>query len=265
MIIPTAEPFFFPGGQVGCLLVHGFTGTPKEMRWLGEYLAGRGHSVLGVRLTGHATQVEDMLRTRWEDWLASVEDGYRYLSGIADQIYVIGLSLGGVLSLTFASGNLTPGCPVAGVVAMAAPHHLPVDPRLARMYRVVGLFKKTIPKGPGDWKDKEAEKLQASYPVNPIRAGLEVNLLIYEMITGLPMVTAPALLIYSKDDQTVRPEERHAEQIYEKLGSQVKKLVWIENSGHVLTRDLQRETVFKAVADFIVEVSGQPAKAESLV
>ena len=75
IIIPTTEPFFFPGGATGCLMVHGFTGTPKEMRWLGEYLAGKGHSVLGVRLAAHATRPNDMIRARWHDWLASVEDG----------------------------------------------------------------------------------------------------------------------------------------------------------------------------------------------
>jgi carboxylesterase len=257
MIIPTAEPFFFPGGRVGCLLVHGFTGTPKEMRWLGEYLSDQGHSVLGIRLAGHATQVEDMIRTHWEDWLASVEDGYHLLRGSADQIYVIGLSLGGILSLTFASGRYTPGCPVAGVVAMATPQHIPINPRLAPTLKLVSLFKKTNPKGPGDWQDKEAEKLHTAYPVDPIKGGIELKLLLYEMYIELPLVSAPALLIYSKDDQTVRPEEKHAELIYEKLGSSNKQLVWIEKSGHVLTRDLQRETVFKTVANFIAEGSRQ--------
>ena len=255
MIIPTAEPFFFPGGPVGCLLVHGFTGTPKEMRWLGEYLADQGHSVLGVRLAGHATQVEDLMRTRWEDWLVSVEDGYRLLSGAAEQIFVIGLSLGGVLALTFASGSLTPDCPVAGVVAMATPQHLPVNTHLVPALKFVSLFKKTNPKGPGDWQDKEAEKLHTSYPVDPVKGGVELNLLLYQMYTDLPQVTVPALLIYSKDDHTVRPEDKHADLIYARLGSAKKQLIWIEKSGHNLTRDLQRQTVFKAVADFIAEAA----------
>jgi len=47
MIIPTAEPFFLPGNRVGCLLVHGFTGAPKEMRWMGEFLNQQGYTVLG--------------------------------------------------------------------------------------------------------------------------------------------------------------------------------------------------------------------------
>ena len=80
-IISTAEPFFIPGGPVGCVLVHGFTGSPKEMRMLGEYLHQQGHSVFGVRLAGHATTMEDMIRSRRQDWLASVEDGY-HLPGI---------------------------------------------------------------------------------------------------------------------------------------------------------------------------------------
>jgi carboxylesterase len=64
-IIPTAEPFFFPGNgqntRIGCLVTHGFTGAPKEMRWLGESLNRQGYTVCGIRLTGHATRPEDMI------------------------------------------------------------------------------------------------------------------------------------------------------------------------------------------------------------
>jgi esterase/lipase len=44
------NPFTFEGGPVGCLLVHGFSGSPPEMRPMGEFLAGKGLTVLGVRL-----------------------------------------------------------------------------------------------------------------------------------------------------------------------------------------------------------------------
>jgi carboxylesterase len=261
MIIPTAEPFFFPGGPVGCLLVHGFTGTPKEMRWLGEYLAAQRYTVLGVRLTGHATSVDDMLRTRWADWLASVEDGYHLLAGSVEHIYLVGFSLGGILSLTFASGRFTPNCPVDGVVGMAIPHHLPESPLLLKTIRLISVFKRSLKPEPSDWFDKQAEELHACYEVTPLREVADLRDVMAEMIIGLPSITMPVKLIYSKDDRTVRPEEKHAELIYDQLGSQIKELVWIEKSGHNLTRDLQRETVFKNVADFIAEISNQPAIA----
>jgi len=102
-IIPTAEPFFFPGGQVGVLLVHGLTGTPKEMRWMGEYLAQKGFSVLGVRLAGHATNPDNLRKFRWQDWLTSVEDGYHLMKDSTQHVVVAGLSMGGALSLIFAA------------------------------------------------------------------------------------------------------------------------------------------------------------------
>jgi carboxylesterase len=48
-ILAGAEPFSFPGGDVGCLLVHGFTGNPSSMRPMGEYLSGQGFTVVGPR------------------------------------------------------------------------------------------------------------------------------------------------------------------------------------------------------------------------
>jgi carboxylesterase len=51
-IVPDSEPFFLPGGTTGCLLLHGFTAMPGEMRQFGEHLAEKGFTVLGVRLAG---------------------------------------------------------------------------------------------------------------------------------------------------------------------------------------------------------------------
>ncbi|MEW5868762.1 MAG: alpha/beta fold hydrolase [Chloroflexota bacterium] len=251
-LMPTAEPFFFPGsgqaGRTSCLLVHGFTGTPKEMRWMGEDLAQRGYTVLGVRLSAHATQPEDMLRSRWHDWLASVEDGWHILSGCSDRIVVMGLSLGGVLALTFAARY-----PVAGVVAMATPHHLPPDPRLP-FIKVLSLLQPFIPKGPSSFYDEEAARQHTSYPVDPTRAYAEVAGLLGEMRAALPRITAPALLIYSRQDQAVTPQEQHMDLIYAALGSTDKHSLWIENSSHVITSDAQRGLVFQAAVDFVAHL-----------
>ena len=248
-LISTAEPFFFPGGSTGCLLVHGFTGTPKEMRWLGEYLAEQGHTVLGVRLSGHATQPEDMVRSRWWDWVASVEDGWSLLSKCTKQIFVIGLSMGGILALLSASY-----LPVAGVVAMATPHHLPPDPRL-RFIKPLSRFQRFSGKGTPDWHDLEAYREHVSYPADPTRAYAELRDLLVEMRARLPRVSAPALLINSRNDSTVRASAGHMEKIYESLGSSIKRTMWVENSGHVITRDAARQTVFQAVAKFVSEIS----------
>ncbi len=248
-IIPTAEPFLFPGSRTGCLLIHGFTGAPKEMRWMGEYLAGRGFSVLGIRLAGHATRPEDMIRSRWTDWVASVEDGYHLLRGLADRIYLVGLSMGGVLALLMSTQ-----LDVKGVVAISTPMRLPPDWRLPYA-TVLSMFMPYVPKGPEEpnagWFDQQALKDHVSYAQNPVRAAVELDRLVAEMRAALSQVRVPVLLIHSQDDATVVAE--NMENIYAALPSGlVKEKLLVKNSGHVATRDAARQQVFEAAAEFIL-------------
>ena len=74
-LMPGAEPFFYEGGSIGCLLLHGFTATPQEMRQLGRFLEQCGFTVNGVLLTGHGTQVQDLSHTTWHDWHHSAHSG----------------------------------------------------------------------------------------------------------------------------------------------------------------------------------------------
>lgn len=243
MIIPTAEPFFFPGNEIGCLLVHGFTGTPKEMRWMGEYLAEQGYSVHGVRLAGHATKMEDLKREIWQDWVASVEDGYHLLRGNCKVVFVIGLSMGGVLALYFATQF-----PVSGVVAMSTPYKLPSDPR-SRLQRPLSKIIRTIAKGPPDWHNQDAAEDHIDYPAYPTKGIIQLDALLAKFRRTLCDVKVPVLLIHSHKDQGVAPENLN--HIYDALGSKEKSTLWLENSGHVITREPERETVFRTVAEFI--------------
>jgi carboxylesterase len=254
-ILPTAEPFFFPGdaARPGCLLTHGFTGAPKEMRWMGERLARLGHSVLGIRLAGHATQPQDMIRSRYPDWMASVEDGYHLLGGAARGIYLLGLSMGGALSLLM-STRLPGSGPAAirGVVAISTPYALPRDYPLW-LLRVTAAFHAFMPKShapPGSgWFDRQAWQEHVAYPQNPVRSAAELKLLLAEMRRALPRVRAPTLLIHSRDDTYVLPA--NATRVFGALGAPDKQLLWLAGSGHVVTRDAQREQALEATVRFI--------------
>ena len=56
--------------DAGVVVVHGFTGNPGSMRGLAEACAGAGFHVEMPRLAGHGTCVDDMLPTRWVDWVS---------------------------------------------------------------------------------------------------------------------------------------------------------------------------------------------------
>jgi carboxylesterase len=253
-IIPTAEPFFLPGSgenaKTGCLVTHGFTGTPKEMRWLGEYLQRQGYTVCGIRLAGHATRPEDMVRARWQDWLLSVEDGINLLRSCTDQVCLLGLSMGGVLSLTAAAQF-----PVKGVVAMSTPYDLPSLSFPLWTTQLLSQFKPYMPKGkvPGSgWFDHAAYAQHVAYPVNPVRSAVELKLLIEEMHAALPKVDVPVLLVHSRDDDYVVKDSMG--QIFNRLGTSNKQMLWVEGGRHVITEEPTREAVFKATADFVHRV-----------
>jgi len=249
-LLPTAEPFFIPGerAKAGCLLIHGFTGTPKEMRWMGEFLASKGHTTLGVRLTGHATRPEDMIRSRWTDWSACVEDGYHLLRGAVDQVYLVGLSMGAALALLMA-----PRLDTTGVIAMSTPYQLPVD-HPAWMYNLLSRVmpyrvKSNEPAG-SSWTDKEAYREHISYPQNPLRSVAELKTLLGEMRATLAEVRVPVLLIHSRDDRYV--PFGNLKHIHDSLvNAGEKQMMLIEGSGHVLTRDAARQQVFEAALEFI--------------
>ncbi len=254
LLIPTAEPFFFPGNPTACLLIHGFTATPREMRGLGEYLHQTyGYTVLGIRLAGHATTPEDMAHMRWEDWLASAEDGWHLLRSAGHQrIAVIGLSMGGVVALLLAAYK-----PVMAVASMAAPYSLEITPR----ERLLGLVRPYFPKGEGKVYDPEGFRGRVAYPVNPARSALELVKMLGVLREALPTVKAPALVLHSRNDRYVQPE--NAERIYAALGSPRKQLVWVERSSHVVTLDAAREEVFRAVGQFVAAAALQSAGEET--
>jgi carboxylesterase len=263
--IPTAEPFYFPGGSTGCLLLHGFTGSPKEMRELGEHLAGQGYTVLGIRLAAHATRPEDMLRAEWHDWVACVEDGWNLLcsaicrtdSPEPERIFILGLSMGGILSLLFASQPFAERYPLAGVVAMSTPYALRADPRLGAV-ELLSHIQSRVPKGPPDWRDPQVATDHVDYPYYPTRAIAQLRDLLVEMRLALPLVTIPVLLMHSRQDTTGDGFDPDSMQkIYDHMSSRDKQMLWIEGSGHVITRDAQRQQVFKAAAGFIKRVSLQ--------
>ncbi len=245
-IIPTAEPFFLPGNEIGCLLIHGFTGTPKEMRMLGEYLNIKGYTVLAPRLFAHATNPEDMLRAKWRDWLASVEDGFHILKNCTKHQVIIGLSMGGILGLTFSSKQ---AC--SGLITISTPFDLSMDPR-SRFLKYLYPFYPKVPKGPSDNKNVETARDHIDYPYYPSKAIVQLNELIEVMHQSLPNINLPALFIQSRGDLGIPGSS--LENIYNRIGSQIKKSFWVENSGHVIIEDVDKNIVFEKINKFILDI-----------
>ncbi|NJN44910.1 MAG: alpha/beta fold hydrolase [Anaerolineae bacterium] len=242
------------------MLVHGFTATPHMMRWLGDYLHQKGYTCLGVRLAGHGTSPEDMNRTQWGDWMKSVEDGYQLLSGLVDQIFVIGHSTGGALSLLLSTRHQ-----VAGVVGISTLHRLPTNPfpkifqRLPERFQIrmlawASVFQPFLKKGPPHWYDWEAHKEYYFLSGFPVGGSAELWTMLLKVEEVLPRIDVPVFLVHSRDDQFIKPDQ--AEHLFANLGTRNKEVLWLDRSGHNVPMDAEREKVFEEVEKFIANHEG---------
>ncbi|MFZ7101255.1 MAG: alpha/beta hydrolase [Peptococcaceae bacterium] len=234
------EPFDFPGNETGCLLIHGFTGSPGEMRPLGEHLASAGYTVKGIRLPGHGTSVADLALTKWPDWYAEAAKGLRQLKEQCRDIFVIGLSMGGDLALHLAACEH-----FTGVAAICAPIFL--AKRKAYLTPVLQYFVRYSQKK--NYGSKNYDSFW--YEQYPLCCTASLVKMLPVIKGELKAVKHPALIIQSTLDKTVEP--RSAQYIYDHLGSKDKKLHWLKNSGHIATLDIERDQVFSWVEDFIKE------------
>jgi carboxylesterase len=241
-------PFFLYGGPVGVLLIHGFTGSPPEMRRVGDYLHQRGLTVAGPLLPGHGTTVEDLNQTRWTEWTRHVEGAMAELQGRCETVFVGGLSMGAVLTLYLAARH--PDLP--GVVAYA-PATLVSDWRMS-LVPVLKYVMRQAPKGGGYMHDAAAKSHVWSYDDWPLAAAHELQKLTREVKRLLPQVTPPLLVICSSGDETVHPDS--AQYTYEHAGSADKELVTLHGCGHVLTVDNEWETAAERTYQFIERCGG---------
>src|SRR5260221_5825788 len=87
------EPFELGGGPDACLLLHGLTGSPAEVRPVGEALAKAGFRAIGPLLPGHGAKPEDLYTVTREDLLHAAREALLSLAG-ARRIFLCGLSAG---------------------------------------------------------------------------------------------------------------------------------------------------------------------------
>ena len=241
------NPFYFPGGSVGCVLIHGFTGSPPEMRPMGEFLAQKGLTVSGPRLAGHGTTHEDLARTTWQDWYAAVEVALRELQQHCTQIFVAGFSLGALLALHLAMHD-----EVAGLILLAPALQLR-DRRMQFVpllrYFIKETAKDTDPQH-SDLTDPEAYKRFWSYDVIPVSAVYQLYRLQQVVRKELERIRIPALVIYSTRDMSISPQSGPL--TYQHIGSEDKEQLVLHHSGHGLVVDSECQLVFQKVYDWIV-------------
>ncbi|MFZ0681110.1 alpha/beta hydrolase [Candidatus Binatus sp.] len=249
--------FFFPGigtggAGVSALLVHGLTGTPFEMRYLGERLAARGVRVRGVKLAGHAGMPEELGPVCYDNWYESVVNGLEELRQYGEPIVAVGLSMGAVLSARLAADQ---GESVAGLAMLAPAFFLTTSTSLALrgLRGVLGSLTESIyllNPGSSDIHDAAARSFHPSCRLMPLSAPMKLLDLSAVVRPMLSRIMQPALVMHARRDHTC-PMRKNVSYVMRHLGSVEKRAVELEESYHVITVDSEKERIVDEVTAFV--------------
>ncbi len=241
-LLPDAQPFSHDGGPVGIVVSHGFTGQPKSVKPWAQHLADAGFSVRAPRLPGHGTTWQECNTTGWQDWYAEIDRAYRELSERCDTIFVMGLSMGGSLSLRLAEEK---GNGIAGICIVNPAVHTERNDRF--VLPVLRLF---VPAFPGIQNDiKKPGVDEGGYAKIPLKAAYSLTKLWAAVKADITKVKQPLLVFRSVDDHVVEPSNEAW--ILANVASKDKTERLLHESYHVATLDNDAETIFEGSVEFV--------------
>jgi len=259
-------------------LIHGLTGTPNEMKYLANFFhKKKGFTVICPRLANHGAPLSVLKKTHWQDFYKSVIDAFTAVRRQIDgPIFAAGLSMGALLSLLLAEEF--PG-QVAGVSCLSPtlfydgwniPWYSKILMPLFSLtpLKHVTYFKEDPPYG---IKNKALQKrihkyyntatlndqqgvAEYGYPYFPLTLLHQLNKLIAHLRQRLPDIQTPVQLVQAREDDMT--SMRNSTFIYDKIGSALKEIVYLDDSYHVITADQERATVARSMDSFFSKIMG---------
>ena len=92
------------------------------------------------------------------------------------------------------------------------------------------------------WAIRETIDRIWCYDETPLWGAGEVYLLQRQVVKALPSIRQPLLIFQGRRDATVDPQA--APMLHDAVGADDKTLVWLENSGHNVLADGERESLW---------------------
>lgn len=264
------ESIFLEGNDTLCILVHGLTGTPREMAHLASNLnQKRGYSVRVPLLPCHNQGLSRLKRASWQEIYAGIKKCVLESENRYRTVLVGGLSFGALISLALASefperikalaclsptmffdGWGTPKLKILLPPVFRTPlkyyfyfkEESPYGVKNERLRRMIESYYKKA-------KLDDYSKVHLfGYPVIPVSCMYQNSLLAKYVMSRLPDITTPLLLLQARDDDTT--STKNSQYIYGHVSSPDKEINFLENSYHIITADQERDKVFEYVVNF---------------
>jgi carboxylesterase len=250
-----SQPLFIHGSKVGCITLHGIGGTPANIRVVADALAAKGYTVISPMIPGHGETVRAQNASTGEEWMQCIRDAYRKLKDVGcEQIYALGLSLGGILC-----GLLAEEEHLDGLALICAPI------RMQRFLRIARAASFIIPvvsypeseEGKPVWRDNPYAQMYDGFSTKKL---IDLGRLSKHLKRNLSKIDCPTLMVSAKFDDKVGPETL---EIFRKGATNVPSVEYVlfEQSPHGCTYGQEKEKVAAKCAAFVSGLVDKHASA----
>jgi carboxylesterase len=211
------QPFFWEAGQPAALLVHGFMGTPAEMRPLGQAFRENGWSVQGLLLPGFGQELDSLFERRYQEWIDATDAALAAMQADHQPVVLAGYSMGAAVALNVAARRAPSG------VILIAPFWRVGTPIQRLIYQLLKrIFRRPQPFKNADFADPRLRELfagllpdldlnnpTAQQAIRQLRvpAAFADQVFAVGKAAGkaASRMSAPALIVQGSDDEAVRP------------------------------------------------------------
>jgi len=231
--------------QIGVILIHGFGSTTDSMLYLATQLSELGFHVELPTLSGHASDPDDLIDVKWENWIDDIQQAWLKIRKRVDKIYLVGISMGGTLALNFSTKIPF----ISGIVLI---NHALFMNHLKYKFTP---FLKSIIADTKDFGSETTSILDSSvtvinYDKIPLIAIEQLLNLCKDTEEKLFLVKSPVLIFKSIKDKVIPINV--AETTFRKLKTTNKRLVSLYNSHHVATQDFDKELILEEMTKFFL-------------
>lgn len=240
------KPFYFDGGKVGIVLIHGFTACPIDMKPLGEALNTYGYTIAAPLLAGHGLTPEELKNTSWYDWVDSASEAVKALRERCEKVIAVGHSMGGLIALSLAAESK-----LDGVVSINSPI-IYSDRNFHFADRLLGKQ---------EYLDKENKQTEISvnreglphysYIKVPVNSFVSFNKAITPVQNELGKIECPALVVQSLEDKMVDPKS--GRMIEKSIKHRHKDVIYWAKEDHYIILSAQRNKLADKIQVFLMK------------
>ena len=220
--------------KVGCLVIHGFGGSLREVKPLKEALEEHGYITKCPTLKGHTGNKEDLKTVTYNDWINSAEEELICLKEECDEVFIAGFSMGGLIGMQLALKY-----EVDGLITINTPiYYWDVKKIMANIVH--------------DIKSRDYSNIRRYLkPSNrlPIKALWNFQKLLTRTKAIVPLIKVPMMVAQAIDDDVV--QHRSAGYLYRNVGSDNKQLATYARGGHVILLSDMCGAITKDVLTFL--------------